>query len=193
MIAECGLRKMLLFHHIYPCFLLVQALFIMANANYLSPQSQLRAFDATKDQKILTELFCALRPDLMALPLPPEMFANFILQQQNIHAMGMRAQCENAQTMLLERDGVVQASLTFGQQDQDLRLLELVVLPHAQRQGIAQMLLTHLQQQASAGDCAISLRVFHHNLAARALYEVSGFVVVGGDEISAEMQWRAPC
>lgn len=164
----------------------------MTNLYCLDPQSQLRVADTTKDQAILTELFCALRPDLMALPLPPEMFAKFILQQQNIHETGMRAQCMNAQTMLLERDGVVLASLTFGQQAEEIRLLELVVLPHAQRQGIARMLLTHLQQQASGLHCGISLRVFHPNLAARALYEAIGFVVVGGDEISTEMQWRTP-
>jgi len=163
----------------------------MRNANCLSPECELRAADAIQDETILTELFCALRPDLMALPLPAEMFATFIRQQQSIHVIGMRAQCPNAQTMLLERHGVVQASLTFGQQEQELRLLELVVLPHAQRQGLAGMLLNYLQQQAETLNCSISLRVFHHNQAARALYERHGFVAVNGDEISTEMRWSA--
>lgn len=185
MIAECSQRKVLRYRNI--------SLLLMTNTSCLPPQSQLRVADATNDQAILIELFCALRPDLMALALPPEMRATFIQQQHNIHTMGMRAQCADAQTLLLERDGEVLASLTFGQQNEFVRLLELVVFPHAQHQGIARALLQHLQQQASARQCAISLRVFHHSLAARALYEASGFVVVGEDEMSAEMQWCQPC
>ncbi len=165
----------------------------MTNIDCLSPPWQLRLADASKDQTILTELFCALRPDLMALPLPPDMFANFIRQQQIIHEMGMRSQCADVQKLLLERDGVVHASLSYGRQDTDFRLLELVVLPDAQRQGLARKLLVYLQQQAAANQSGISLRVFHHNLAARALYEASGFVAHGSDEISTEMRWQAAC
>ncbi|WP_127346022.1 ribosomal protein S18-alanine N-acetyltransferase [Pseudidiomarina mangrovi] len=81
-------------------------------------------------------------------------------------------------------------------------IMNIVTKPSAQRQGIGQQLVAHIQQCARHHQAEIILEVRVSNLAAQRLYQRSGFVVVGrrkdyyalpehGREDALVMQWSA--
>jgi ribosomal-protein-alanine N-acetyltransferase len=79
----------------------------------------------------------------------------------------------------LERDGPVGLLLARAAAD-EAEILTLAVLPRRRRQGIARMLMARLVTWAAAVKVArLFLEVAEDNVAARSLYERSGFVLVG--------------
>ena len=81
----------------------------------------------------------------------------------------------------------------------ELELLEIATHPQHRRRGVARYLIEHLLAEARARDAQrVLLEVRRDNVAARALYEQVGFVVVGerrgyyaGGEDAILMDWRA--
>ena len=64
----------------------------------------------------------------------------------------------------------------------------LFVVPPARRQGIAQALLRQAMHWAVVNDCGLTLEVTGHLQAARALYETTGFHLVG----TRRPEWTTP-
>lgn len=75
--------------------------------------------------------------------------------------------------------------------EEEIRLLDIVVLPWAQRQGVGTALVRSLLEEARASGKQLRHMVFIENEGARRLYERLGFVVfeeVGGAYL--HMEWR---
>ncbi len=72
----------------------------------------------------------------------------------------------------------------------EIRVLDVALLPPARSRGVGRALLSRLLDEASASGADVTLHVERHN-PARRLYERLGFVEDGGDEIYLAMRWAA--
>lgn len=74
--------------------------------------------------------------------------------------------------------------------DQQIRLVDLIILPAFQRRGIATRLLQELQQEAAQAQKQLCLSVLRTN-PAKQLYERLGFRTTDEDDVYAAMVWEA--
>jgi len=144
-----------------------------------------------RDQEFIDTLYRSTREDLLRLPMDPIFIDNLVRSQQQIHALGVQQQYPNAQTKILEYQSQALGRMIFEHTEGDIRLIDITVLPSAQRQGLARYMLQHLQQLAGTHQASLSLRVVKNNLKARGLYLSAGFQIVDEDELSEQMCWRA--
>ena len=141
------------------------------------------------DQAAIEQLYHACRTDLHALPMPREMIANLIRQQQQIQAYGLCQQYPDAQTMVLAKGEQILARIIFDTGSNDIRLIDIMVLPMVQRHGLARQLLRYLQQRASQLQVPMRLCVMKDNVKAIALYQSCGFQTSQEDYLEQQMQW----
>lgn len=71
----------------------------------------------------------------------------------------------------------------------DIRIVDIAVLPFAQRAGAARTVLQALQASAREHGLGMSLAVGKANTAARALYRSQGFTVSSDDGLFEQMAW----
>jgi len=144
-----------------------------------------------RDQEFIDMLYRSTREDLLMLPMDPVFIDNLIRSQQRIHVLGVQQNYPNAQAKILEYQGQALGRMIFDHAAGDIRLIDIAVLPSAQRQGLARYMLQYLQQMAGTHRASLSLRVVKNNLRARLLYLSAGFQIVGEDELSEQMRWQA--
>ena len=143
------------------------------------------------DQEFIDMLYRSTREDLLMLPMDPVFIDNLVRSQQQIHALGVQQNYPNAQTKILESQSQALGRMVFEHTTGDIRLIDIAVLPSAQRQGLARYMLQYLQQMAGTHQASLSLRVVKNNFKARRLYLSAGFQIVDEDELSEQMRWRA--
>jgi ribosomal protein S18 acetylase RimI-like enzyme len=144
-----------------------------------------------RDQEFIDTLYRSTREDLLMLPMDSVFIDNLIRSQQQIHALGVQQNYPNAQTIILEYQRQALGRMVFEHTTGDIRLIDIAVLPSAQRRGLARYMLQYLQQMAETRQASLSLRVVKNNFKARKLYLSAGFQLVGEDEVSEQMCWRA--
>ena len=101
------------------------------------------------------------------------------------------ARYPDAQYDLILLDGRTAGRLWVGRGEEETRLLDIIVLPWAQGQGVGTALVRKLIDEARASGRRLRHMVFVMNEGARRLYERLGFVVfeeVGGTYL--HMEWR---
>ena len=97
-----------------------------------------------------------------------------------------------AQYDLILLDGLTAGRLWVGRDDEQIRLLDIALLPWAQRRGVGTALVLSLVEEARASGRRLRHMVLVMNEGARRLYERLGFVVF--EEVGAylHMEWRGP-
>ena len=97
----------------------------------------------------------------------------------------------DAQYDVIVIEGRVAGRLWVGRDDEQIRMLDVTVLPWAQGRGVGTALIRSLIEEARAKGKRLRHMVFIMNEGARRLYERLGFVVfeeVGGSHL--HMEWR---
>lgn len=72
---------------------------------------------------------------------------------------------------------------------QEIRIMDIVILPAHRRRGIASCLIKELQNEAASTDRSLSIHVERFNLALR-LYQRLGFQIVEDNGVYLLLQWR---
>lgn len=101
------------------------------------------------------------------------------------------ARYPDAQYDVILLDGRTAGRLWIGRDDEQIRLLDIALLPWAQGQGVGTVLVRSLIEEARAAGKRLRHMVFIMNEGARRLYERLGFVVfeeAGGTHL--HMEWR---
>jgi GNAT superfamily N-acetyltransferase len=75
--------------------------------------------------------------------------------------------------------------------DEEIRLVDLALLPEVYGKGIGTLLLKQVLDEAAATARPCRLRVLQTNLGAIRLYQRMGFVSISEDAIYVEMEWRS--
>ncbi|WP_246009580.1 GNAT family N-acetyltransferase [Brevibacillus fluminis] len=112
----------------------------------------------------------------------------FLRMQWNAQRQSYEQQFPGADHQIVLEDDNKIGKITTYRNEQQIRLVDLIILPAFQKRGIGTRLLQELQQEAMREDKPLFLSVLQINPAKR-LYERLGFVVTGGDEVYAWMVW----
>jgi ribosomal protein S18 acetylase RimI-like enzyme len=144
------------------------------------------------DAAFLRHLYAATRDDLRQLPLDAAAVAMLIDMQYGAQVAGYRAMYPLARYLVVERDGVSVGRAVLDEGGDELRLVDIALLPQARGQGIGTALIAGWQREAAGTGKRMALSVLHTNARARRLYEALGFVACGGDDVRCELVWPGP-
>lgn len=92
---------------------------------------------------------------------------------------------------IILRDDVAAGRLSLFAAANDLRIVDISLLPVHRGQGIGAGLIRAVMAMAASGGRSVSLQVGTFNPDARRLYDRLGFVETGGDGVHRHMAWCA--
>lgn len=145
------------------------------------------------DLHFLLVLFELTRADTLNLiPLPTEQKQLLLQQQFKAQQRGFLARfCSPPlERWIVEIDDTAIGRLYLQHTDYDLRIVDIAILPEAQRQGVGTALLHQVFAVAEREKKSVSLSVDASNTA-RWLYERLGFHVISEAPPYLNMMWRA--
>lgn len=128
--------------------------------------------------------------ELAATGWPAEMKQAFLSQQHEAQHRHYRQHYEGAQWLIVEQDGVPVGRLYRAEWPQEIRIIDIALLPEGRGQGIGAAIVSAIQEEARALGKAVSIHVEKHNRA-RSLYQRLGFRVVGDAGVYDLMEWEA--
>lgn len=146
--------------------------------------------ECADDEAFLLELYASTRAEELA-------FANwdattrtmFIKMQFNAMRHGYASRFPHAQfSIILKHENPV-GRIVINRTSDEIRLVDLALMPLYRRQGIGSKLLQSLLVEANQLGKPVRLQVLKTNPAAR-LYARLGFVPVGEDDFYRQMEWR---
>lgn len=146
------------------------------------------------DGDILFNLFAISRADLLVA------IANLDDQQrESLMRLQFQAQQDQYRSLypdarqdLVVMHGEIIGQIQIAVLDDELRLVDLSLLPEYRNRGIGSALLRDLLDEAAGANKRVILHVSQGNPAAR-LYERHGFSYVGEQGIYWRMEWRPAC
>lgn len=115
-----------------------------------------------------------------------------LLQMQfNVQTQAYQMQFPDARTSVIEADGAAVGRLITGDDSNELRLIDVAVLPASRGLGIGSFVMNKLQTEVRESGKLITLQVLKTNTPAIRLYEKFGFETISEDELYLAMEWRA--
>jgi ribosomal protein S18 acetylase RimI-like enzyme len=136
----------------------------------------LRVRPATaSDQLFLAQLFESTRQDLHLIDQSAEATAELMDLQFRAQTQGYGQQFPNAMYFVIEKhhEAIGKVTLDFG--SNEIRLVDIALLPKARGQGFAASVVQSLQLAASKVGTPMTLTVLSQNLPAKQLYARLGF------------------
>lgn len=147
--------------------------------------------EAPQDEAFLFELYASTRQEeLDTWGWPPEM-RNAFLTLQFKASQGYHQAFPDAEFQIVLLDGVNAGRLVINRTREEIRLVDLALLPEHRNAGVGTALLQRLFGEAAAARRPLRLEVLKTNRARR-LYQRLGFVPSGETELHCELEWRAP-
>jgi ribosomal protein S18 acetylase RimI-like enzyme len=150
----------------------------------------LRAAQLPDDEPFLCQVYASTRQEEMALTgWTAEQVDAFMYMQFAAQHRYYREQLPLSEFMIVEREGESIGRLYLGDWDEDLRLIDIALLPEARNQGIGTRLIRDVMERARLLGKPVRLHVEHDN-PARRLYERLGFVTLEERGFNLFMEWR---
>ncbi|MDQ3920687.1 MAG: GNAT family N-acetyltransferase [Acidobacteriota bacterium] len=143
------------------------------------------------DYEFLLDVYASTRADELA-PVPWEDATKraFCRQQFDAQHAEYTARYPDAQYDVILIDDQPAGRLWIGRDEEEMRLLDIALLPWAQRRGVGASLVGELIEEARASGKRLRHMVFVLNEGARRLYERLGFVVFEEAGAYLHMEWR---
>ncbi len=159
----------------------------------MSPESHVITVrpEQPQDERFLFELYASTRQEeLDAWGWPPEMRSAFLAMQFKA-SQGHHQAFPGAEFQVVQLDGVNAGRLIVHRTREELRLVDIALLPRYRNGGIGAALLQRIFGEAAATGKPLRLHVLKGSRAGR-FYQRLGFVKTGETELYVEMEWRAP-
>lgn len=128
-------------------------------------------------------------PEMVTSGWPEQVIISFLAQQSAFQQQHYRAYYADAAWGVITRDGVSGGRLYLQQGAQDIRIIDILLHPALQGQGIGSGIIRAVFDQARAAGLSVSLSVEDHNHGARRLYERLGFAYQGLHGIHHTLTW----
>jgi|SRR5580698_3644612 ribosomal protein S18 acetylase RimI-like enzyme len=145
---------------------------------------------APADREFLFRLYASTREEELALlAWPPGMKEAFLRQQFEARTRDYESRSNAGESVIVLRDGQPVGQLWVDRSQDELRVLDVALMPGHQRSGLGTSLLTGLLNEARERNVPVRLHVFADN-PARRLYERLGFSAVGPAGAYQEMECR---
>lgn len=144
------------------------------------------------DQDFMLELYASTRPDLDLLDCDAAMRAQLIRMQYAAQQHHYRSYYPNASvSVVLDPQDQPIGRMYVDRGPQDIRLVDISLLPAYRRQGLGRALLEALLEEGARLGLPVRLSVQDGNPAAR-LYQRLGFTPGEQRGLHQSMEWRAP-
>ncbi len=144
------------------------------------------------DDAFLRALYRSVRDPELALTAwsdaEKDAFAN---QQFDLQDRWYRQHYEGAELLVIEREGAAIGRIYIFESENELRVMDIALVPAARNAGLGTLLLRHVQQRAAARAAAVTLHVELFN-PARALYARLGFREGEAEGVYSRMRWDPP-
>ena len=160
--------------------------------DHLARAEKVRLRPATRgDWVFLERVYAGTRADELALTgWSEEQKAQFCAAQFAAQDDYYRQHYAKAQFLVIERDGVPAGRLYVDRWENEIRIVDISLLPEQRGAGIGTGLLQALQAEAAAAGKVLSIHVERFN-PALALYQRLGFQVREDKGVYLLMEWRA--
>jgi ribosomal protein S18 acetylase RimI-like enzyme len=133
------------------------------------------------DRALLFEVYASTRAEELAVvPWPEPTKQAFLAQQFEAQDVHYRRHYPDASFEVIEVDGEPAGRLYVDRLDEEIRIIDIALLPRFRGRGIGAALLRELIDEAAGAGKRLSIHVERENRA-RALYERLGFTVVADD------------
>ncbi len=157
--------------------------------NVTASQSKIVIRDGvSEDAPFLEKLYFETRRDEFAqLGWDENQLATLLKMQFMTQTQSYRMQFPDARNLIIEADGAAVGRLI---ETDEIRLVDIAVLPEFRNQGIGSFVLRRLLKEAKNKAKPVNLQVLKTNIPAIRLYERFGFEKTGEDQLYLMMQWR---
>jgi GNAT superfamily N-acetyltransferase len=142
------------------------------------------------DLPFLATVYASTRlEEVAAAGWPPEVERAFLAHQFEAQHRHYRQHYPNAEWLVIERDGEAVGRLYLEEWKDQLRLIDIALLPDSRGAGVGSAILADLMAQAKAAGKPLTIHVEKNNPAMR-LYLRLGFVAIDEHGIYDLMEWR---
>lgn len=143
---------------------------------------------AGEDRAFLFQVFATTRErELAFAPWSDEQKQDFLRMQFEAQDRDYRSNYPQAQFLLIREEGDPIGRIYLDRRQDEIRILDIALLPEHRGRGIGSQLLSAVHAQAAAAGLAVRLHVEHYNLA-RQLYERMGYRVLSDDGVYLFME-----
>jgi ribosomal protein S18 acetylase RimI-like enzyme len=144
------------------------------------------------DRALLFEVYASTRAEELAVvPWPEPTKQAFLAQQFEAQDVHYRRHYPDASFEVIEVDGEPAGRLYVDRLDEEIRIIDIALLPGFRGCGIGAALLRELIDEAAGAGKRLSIHVERENRA-RTLYERLGFTVVADDGGIYVLMERSP-
>lgn len=145
---------------------------------------------ADGDLPFLANVYASTRlEEVAAAGWPPEIQRAFLAHQFDAQHRHYRQHYPDAEWLVIERHGEGVGRLYVEEWKDQLRLIDIALLPDARRAGLGSAILADLMEQAAAARKPLTIHVEKNNPAMR-LYLRLGFVAIDEHGVYDLMEWR---
>ncbi|HUX86478.1 MAG TPA: GNAT family N-acetyltransferase [Chloroflexota bacterium] len=143
-----------------------------------------------EDTPFLFRVYASTRADeLAAVGWDTSQQDAFLRMQFKLQTEGYRQQFPDARYEIVLHDGYLAGRIIVARNNNEIRLIDLALLPEHRGLGIGSALIASLQAEAVQFDKPLRLHVEVFNRARR-LYERLGFIPIEMGAVYLELEWR---
>jgi ribosomal protein S18 acetylase RimI-like enzyme len=144
-----------------------------------------------EDKEFLLQVYKSSRgDDLRGLGWDEDRVAGFLEMQYEAQRKFYESDYQNATDEVILSDGTPVGRLIVECGEDDIRCVDLALLPEYRGRGVGTLLLRKLQEQATAANQPLRLQVIRFNRAVR-LFERLGFIRISETGTHFQMEWTA--
>lgn len=152
----------------------------------------LRREEPGDDEFLRRLILDTIGAELGASPWPEPMRSHLLGIQYAARRHSRSAGLPETSSQIIQADGADAGWLVTTALPQEVRLVEIMVLPERRSQGVGTATILQLLAAAAAAGKSVRLNVNVTNRAAIALYERLGFRRINGDEVQHVMEHSPP-
>ena len=160
----------------------------------MMPTIELRPVVET-DDAFLASVYAGTREDEMALvPWTEAEKSQFLEFQHRAQTHSYTSRFPDSEHHIVLVDGEPAGRIWVDEWEDEIRLLDIAILPDFRRRGVGMILLERLQQRARSAHKALRHSVHTDNEEAIRLYQRAGFTIVEDYDFATHhlMEWTGP-
>ncbi|HEU4521836.1 MAG TPA: GNAT family N-acetyltransferase [Thermoanaerobaculia bacterium] len=143
------------------------------------------------DTAFLRDLYASTRSEeLRVIDWPEQMKEQFLAMQFHAQTVYYDEHYDTSEFFIIEKDGRPIGRLYLDRQPEDLRIVDIALMPEWRGSGIGTMLLKEILEEAERSGTDVSIHVEHFNPAMK-LYTRLGFEHVDTNGVYHLMRWRS--